>query len=62
MTLPNSDWHWCDPHVTWGADVDGDECKPDDAGGVHAESYKFRLIEGFWYFSCEDSIYGANYD
>lgn len=48
--------------MTTGAEVDGNESQPDDTRGVHGESNEFRLVEGLWDFSSQNSVDGADDD
>ena len=36
--------------------------QPDDAGGIHGETYELGFVEIFWYFPSLYSINCANYD
>ena len=61
-TLPDCDGHGCDPEldVLAGAEVDGDECEPDDAGGVHAEADELGLVEGLGDLARQHRVEGAH--
>ncbi len=43
-----------------GAKVEGHECEPDDAGGVHGESDELCFVEVFRYFSRLDGVHRAH--
>ena len=60
--MPDCDGHGGDPEldVLPGAEVDGDECEPDDARGVHAEADELGLVEGLGDLAREHGVEGAH--
>jgi len=44
------------------AEVDGDEGKPDDAGGVHGETDELGLVEGLGDLAGQDGVDGTDDD
>ena len=61
--LPDGDGHGSDPELDLlpGAEVDGDECKPDDAGRVHREPDELGLVERLGDFAREDGVHRADH-
>ena len=61
-TLPDCDGHGGDSEldVLAGAEVDGDEREPDDAGGVHAEADELGLVEGLGDLARQHRVEGAH--
>lgn len=43
-------------------EVDGHECQPDDAGGVHGEADELGLVEVLWDLPRLDGVHGADGD